>query len=90
MTATNGHPVGFRTLSLPQSSRLVLGTDLNCSELGHGKRIAELTKKKAQLVGWALIQALSRPGGDTWGCWRHRDAYHLISHVVLCGMSIAV
>jgi hypothetical protein len=48
--------------------------------------VDEISRKKAWLLGWALIQWLAR-GHPVLGDIEVLS--HLISHVVLCGMSIA-
>jgi hypothetical protein len=45
----------------------------------------KISQKKARLFGRALISL----GGAVTFLEEHRGCCHLISHVVLCGMSIA-
>jgi hypothetical protein len=47
----------------------------------------EISRKKPGCLGRALVQWLAP--GSTQVLGEHRGSYHLISHVVLCGMSIA-
>jgi|SwirhisoilCB2_FD_contig_81_4382842_length_1348_multi_5_in_0_out_0_2 hypothetical protein len=47
-----------------------------------------ISRKKSPAVGWALAQRLT-PAVDNQSLGRHRGQDHLISHDVLCGMSIA-
>ena len=63
-------PFAYRTLSLPQSGRPVLGTDLNCSESAWGTanpvRFTQATGEAAALQDfeWAYVTVTSPPEYD--------------------------